>query len=36
MSKYNKLALYCFGKLYFELTLEQQIVIEDIFDVKEE
>ena len=35
-SCYDKLAMDCFGKDYHELDIEQQIIIEDEYDMKEE
>ena len=36
MSKYDRLALKHFGKKYDLLTLDEQIIIEDEYDMKEE
>ncbi len=30
--KYNKLAQDCFGKLYYQLDLDDQIFIEDLYN----
>ena len=36
MSKYDKLAIDCFGKPYNQLGLDDQITIVDIYNEKEE
>lgn len=35
-SQYDKLALKCFGKPYNQLSLDDQITIEDLYNEKEE
>jgi len=36
MSKYDALALKCFGKKYDLLALDEQIIIKDIFEGRNE
>lgn len=36
MSKFDKLANYCFGKDYHELSLDEQIEITDLFNMRNE
>jgi hypothetical protein len=36
MSKYDTLALTCFGKTYYQLDLDEAIIIEDLFAERNE